>query len=171
MKKSKVKVTPDMALYYAVSMLLFSLGFYGLTRLIYSRLANGDLLRTYLWSIAVIAIVVLMEQVLERVLYTPAAMDRAGRTWWAKIGIIWRLVTGLSSVKPALYLFYLVALVISRVSTLAPGLFDDYYSAYFSTIEGSLILLVVFDRFVGIVVKDYRNAARLTDAAMRSLAK
>ncbi|UOE44149.1 hypothetical protein [Agromyces larvae] len=115
-----------------------------------------------------IALVLLLEQILTARAYTRTSIERSGRSRWGKIRLGFLIVFGLMSTKPALYLFYLVALVLSRISALEPTAFSFNPSTYLGSIEGSLLLLVVFDKLVQVVRKDYAITARLTSLATRA---
>lgn len=157
-----------MAIYYAAEIVLFAFIFYGVTLWIYDVIADRDPLRTYLWNIALIALVLLTEQVTTTTIHTREAIERSSRSSWGKIRLGYMIAFGLMSVKPALYLFYLVALVVSRISALEPTAFSSNIATYLSSIEGSLLLLVVFDKLVDVVKKDYTITAELTFLAARA---
>jgi len=157
-----------MAIYYAAQILLFAFVFYGVTIWIYDVLADRDPLRTYLWNIGLIALVLLIEQVTTSTIHTRKSIERSSRSWWGKIRLGYMIAFGLMSTKPALYLFYLVALVVSRISALEPTAFNSNFATYLNSIEGSLLLLVVFDKLVQVVKKDYAITAELTSLAARA---
>lgn len=158
-----------MAIYYAAEILLFAFVYFVLTIWIYDVVADRDPLRTYLWNIALIALVLLIEQVTTATIHTRKSIERSSRSRWGKIRLGYMIAFGLMSTKPALYLFYLVALVVSRISALEPTAFGSNLATYLSSIEGSLLLLVVFDKLVEVVKKDYTVTAQLTSFAARAL--
>ena len=58
------------------------------------------------------------------------------------------------SFKTGLYLFYLFMLVVSRLSTLEPGMIDPDLRTFILSVEYGILLLLPLDKFLELLMKD-----------------
>jgi len=119
---------------------------------IFARGADGFALRTYIWNLVLIALVLLVDKIylanLKKSAEKRKALNRKSK------------VLHFISFKASLYLFYMFALTASRLLLLLDvaqaGAFYHFRS-YLLSIEYGLILLVAADKFIDQFVKDKKH--------------
>lgn len=126
---------------------------------IYRFLADGVMLRAYIWNIVFIVVLLLLDRLFasDQVLSEELAVMRKSRP-------ISRALHAASyiSFKTTLYFFYTFILIASRVSILEPDLFAYEFQRFVLSIEYCLILLVAFDKFTEYLRKDDSRIQRLS---------
>jgi len=125
---------------------------------IFSRGSEGFALRTYIWNLTLITLVLLVDRLYLSKLKTNAEKKKAlNRT---------SKVLHFVSFKASLYLFYLFALTTSRLMLLLDvGEIEAAYSfrSYLLSIEYGLILLVAADKFIDQFIKDKKQMRELAE--------
>jgi len=116
---------------------------------IFVRGTAGFALRTYIWNLVLITVVLLVDRLYLAKLKKGAAKRKAKNKKTKVLHFI--------SFKASLYLFYMFALSASRLLLLLDiGEMEAEYSFrnYLLSIEYGLILLVAADKFIGQFIKD-----------------
>ncbi|MCL2840704.1 MAG: hypothetical protein FWE05_08005 [Defluviitaleaceae bacterium] len=150
----------------AVSYLLYTLYavimavIYGLTTYfgIFARGAEGFALRTYLWNLVLITIVLFVDRFYLAKLKKNAEKREVAKRKFKTFHFI--------SFKASLYLFYMFALTASRLMLLLDiGEIEVAYSFrnYLLSIEYGLILLVASDKFIDQFIKDKKQMKALAE--------
>ena len=123
---------------------------------VFARGAEGFALRTYIWNLILIAIVLLVDRLYLAKLKRRAAKKQTG----AKPKILHFI-----SFKASLYLFYMFALTASRLMLLLELDTLELYSfrSYLLSIEYGLILLVAADKFIDQFIKDKKQMLEIAD--------
>ena len=127
---------------------------------IYGWLANGHLLTAYILNIAFIAIILVLDKAADH-LMTKDEFLTEGRSRLRNIFARILFVTHLVSFKTALYLFYIVMLIVSRISILEPELIDIYHRGFINTVEYGIVLLIPLDKFVELMTKDDKRILKM----------
>ena len=150
----------------AVSYLLYTLyavimaAIYGLITYfgIFARGTEGFALRTYIWNLVLITLVLLVDrQYLSKLKKNAEKRKAANRK---------SKVLHFVSFKASLYLFYMFALTTSRLMLLLDfGEIEVDYSFrnYLLSIEYGLILLVAADKFIDQFIKDKKQMRELAE--------
>jgi len=141
---------------YAVTMAtLYGLvTYYG----IFSRGAEGFALRTYIWNLVLITLVLLIDRLYLSQLKKNAEKRKAANRKSKVLHFV--------SFKASLYLFYMFALAASRLMLLVDaGEIEAAYSFrnYLLSIEYGLILLVAADKFIDQFIKDKKQMRELAE--------
>ena len=150
----------------AVSYLLYTLyavimaASYGLLTYfgIFARGAEGFALRTYIWNLVLITLVLLIDRLYLAKLKNNAEKRKAENRKSKVLHFV--------SFKASLYLFYLFALTVSRLMLLLDvGEIEAAYSFrnYLLSIEYGLILLVAADKFIDQFIKDKKQMRELAE--------
>ena len=143
--------------FYAVLMaaiyVLFT--YYG----IFARGSEGFALRTYIWNLVLITLVLLVDRLYLSKLKKNAAKKKAANRKSKVLHFI--------SFKASLYLFYMFALASSRLMLLldlggAGALYS--FRSYLLSIEYGLILLVAADKFIDQFIKDKKHMREIAGA-------
>ena len=116
---------------------------------IYQQMARGVLLLSYFFNVGFIILGLLADKYVA--MYLQSLQDRPAKSRLGAIGlrIIYTLDFNLISLKSSLYLYYIGALIFSKILALDPDIAVSYYiRAYFIFIEYGLALLVAFDKFM-----------------------
>jgi len=119
---------------------------------IFSRGAEGFALRTYVWNLILIIVVLFADRLyLHRI---KTKKRKAKRMHFV-------------SFKASLYLFYMFALVVSRLMLLldAGEIVDYGFRSYLLSIEYGLVVLVAADKFIDQFLKDKKQMRALAAAA------
>jgi len=125
---------------------------------IFARGTDGFALRTYIWNLALITLVLLIDRLYLAKLEKKAENKKAT----ARKSKVLHFV----SFKASLYLFYFFALAASRLMLLLDiGEIDVAYSFrnYLLSIEYGLILLVAADKFIDQFIKDKKQMKKLAE--------
>jgi len=141
-------------LFFRLSSVIQALGYGVITYfVIYRLIARGDVFLTYLLNIAAIIIMLYLDGVAHRF-----AARRAHdiRQAYADMGVFLRaaFLLGLGFTRTGMYIFYIMALVLSRIQILRPDLMPLELGDFFISIEYGIILLFAFDTLKGLFVKD-----------------
>jgi len=119
---------------------------------IFARGAEGFALRTYIWNLALITIVLLIDKLYLFKLKKSAEKRKAANKKYRVLHFV--------SFKASLYLFYIFALISSRLMLLLDvGEMEAAYNFrnYLLSIEYGLILLVAADKFIDQFAKDKKQ--------------
>ncbi|MCL2289114.1 MAG: hypothetical protein FWC34_00185 [Bacteroidetes bacterium] len=121
---------------------------------IYKLIAGKNMFLTYLLNIALIVIVLFLDNVSHRWVNRKVELFR--QLYHKEMGIIPRILftIAIGFFRESAYIFYLITLILSRVSLLESNLFNYELSNFFISIEYGLILLIVFDKFKEQIVKN-----------------
>jgi len=122
---------------------------------IFARGTDGFALRTYIWNLVLIALVLIIDK-LYIVKLKKNAEKRKAANRKAK-------VLHFVSFKASLYLFYMFALAASRLMLLLDIESLYYFRSYLLSIEYGLILLVAADKFIERFVKDKEQMRELAE--------
>jgi len=144
---------------YTLYAIIMAVGYGFLTYFgIFARGAEGFALRTYIWNLALITIVLLIDRLyLFKLKKNAEKRKSAGKK---------SKVLHFVSFKASLYLFYLFALTTSRLMLLLDfGEIEADYSFrnYLLSIEYGLILLVAADKFIDQFIKDKKQMKELAE--------
>ena len=129
---------------------------------IFARGAEGFALRTYIWNLVLITLVLLIDRLYLRKLKMNAEKRRAVNKKSKVLHFV--------SFKASLYLFYMFALTASRLMLLLD--FESlpretemlyYFRNYLLSIEYGLILLVAADKFIDQFIKDKKQMRELAE--------
>ena len=118
---------------------------------IYERLAEGHRLTAYLYNIAFIAVILIFDKIADYL------MEKDIRPIFARL----LFVTHFISFKTALYLFYIVMLVVSRISILEPDMIDRHQTSFIYSVEYGVVLLIPLDKFVELLTKDDKRIFKI----------
>ncbi|MCL1794019.1 MAG: hypothetical protein FWG34_09125 [Oscillospiraceae bacterium] len=155
MRKRKIfRITPT--LFFRLSTLIQAAGYGIITYfVIYRLIAKENALLTYLLNIAAIIAMLVIDGVAHRF---AAKKAHDIRKTYADMGAVLRavFVMGQGFTRTAMYLFYLVALVFSRVEILKPDLMPFDLGDFFVSIEYGVIVLFAFDTLKELLIKDKR---------------
>jgi len=119
---------------------------------IFARGTDGFMLRTYIWNLVLIVLVLLTDRVYLSKLKKNAEKRKAANKKTRVLHFI--------SFKASLYLFYMFALIASRLMLiLDPAEMAVLYNfrEYILSIEYGLILLVAADKFIDQFAKDKKQ--------------
>ena len=142
--------TKDIILYIAFAMIPAAA--YGLFSyfIIYTRLAGRSMLHSYLWNIAFIIAFLIFDKFTSDILLSKEFVITKKTYFIAGVMHVLSFV----SFKTAMYLFYIVVLIASRISILAPDSVPYGLHGFVLSVEYCLILLVVFDKFIEYLLED-----------------
>jgi len=125
---------------------------------IFARGVEGFALRTYIWNLALITIVLLIDRLYLLRLKKSAEKRKSANRKTKVLHFV--------SFKASLYLFYMFALTASRLMLLLDvGEMEAAYSFrnYLLSIEYGLILLVAADKFLDQFIKDKKQMRELAE--------
>lgn len=148
LKKSKGKI---LIRYADILLVIITAVLYGLFsfHVIYQQMAGERLLQSYILNVVFIVVGLLGDRFLRNFvakLQKQGAKSRIGKFFRRAVYV---LDFELMSLKSALYLYYIWALIFSKVLILDPDINVSYYfRAYFIFVEYGLALLVAFDKFI-----------------------
>jgi len=129
---------------------------------IFARGTEGFALRTYIWNLALITLVLFVDRV-----YLAKLKRRADKRKEASVRASIKVrALHFVSFKASLYLFYMFALTVSRLMLLLDigEVVADYsFRNYLLSIEYGLILLVAADKFIDQFIKDKKQMKELAD--------
>jgi len=128
---------------------------------IYRGIANGVPLYAYGLNLLFIVTVLLLEKLLDSIMlskgFTVTPQTKPYRVVMEKALYLAHMV----SFKTALYLFYLVMLLVSRASALEPTIISDYVRTFIHSIEYCVLLLIPFDKFLEQITKDEKRNVKI----------
>ena len=140
---------------FRLSPILFA-AFYGAGAyfLIYRLIARGDIFWTYTLNIVYIIIVLFLDYKARR--FAERRSDELRSALYTEMSpissILFMLTQGFN--LTAMYIFYIVILVLSQVTTFKPDLIPLELGDFFTSLEYGIILLVVFDRLRELLIMD-----------------
>ena len=156
MKRTK-KILLLEALAIMITAVLFGLITY---YVIYSQLAGGHRLMAYVYNIVLIAAILVLDRLLNHCMEKDGFLTQE-RSRFGHFLAHCLFVTHFISFKTALYLFYIVMLVVSRVSILEPGIIDSHYLSFIYSVEYGVLLLIPLDKFLELLTKDDTRILRI----------
>jgi len=127
---------------------------------IYNWLAGGHRLLAYIYNIAFIAIILLFDKYANFVMSKDGFLT-AERTRFKHFLAQALFATHFVSFKTALYLFYIIMLIISRVSVLEPSLIDRHQLSFIYSVEYGVVLLIPLDKFLELLTKDDKRILKI----------
>ena len=137
-----------------LSSIIQAIGYGVLTYFVVYRLIAGeDAFITYLVNILLIIVMLTCDRLARRF---AEKRESDIRTMYAEMGVISKAVYQFSQgfIRTSLYMFYIVALILSGVNSLKPALMPYDLGNFFSSIEYGVILLFAFDTLIGLLEKD-----------------
>ena len=124
---------------------------------IYRSIAGGIPLLAYSLNLVFIVGILLLEKVIDSVMlsknFTITPQTKPYRALMEKALYLTHMV----SFKTALYLYYLIILLVSRAATLEPTIISDYLRTYIHSVEYCVLLLIPFDKFLEQILKDEKR--------------
>jgi len=124
---------------------------------IYRNIAGGVPLLAYVFNLLFIVGMLLLEKFLDNIMlsksFTITPETRPYKAVMEKMLYLAHMV----SFKTALYLYYLVILLVSRAATLEPTIISDHIRIYIHSIEFCVLLLIPFDKFLEQILKDEKR--------------
>ena len=143
---------------------IFTAVVYGLIayHLIYVRLAGGRPLIAYAYNIALVVVMLVLDKLASYYMEDCGAdffskKHGRARKFFARALFAMHFV----SFKTSLYLFYIVMLVVSRVSLLQYGIISPYLYTFIRSVEYGVLLLIPLDKFMDLVTMDDRRITRI----------
>ena len=128
---------------------------------IYRRIAGEVPLYAYLWNLAFIVLLLLVEKFEDSFMLSKRfAITQQTEPYKVVLARV-LYITHIVSFKTALYLYYVVILLVSRAAVLEPTIISDYLRSYIHSIEYCVLLLIPFDKFLEQIVKDERFNRRV----------
>ena len=120
---------------------------------IYRLIAGEDVFLTYLLKIALIILVLYIDALAHS--FASKRIDDI-RVMYAEMNAVSRAVylLGQGFMRTSMYVFYIVILILSRVSILRPDVFPFELGGFIHSIEYGIILLIVFDKLKGLLIAD-----------------
>jgi hypothetical protein len=141
-------------LFFRLSSVIQAIGYRAITYFVIYRLAaKEDVLLTYLLNIAAIILMLYIDGVAHR--FAAKRANEIHRVY-SRMGTALKAVflLGQGFTRTAMYLFYIVVLVLSRIEALRPGIIPFELGDFFTSIEYGIILLFAFDTLKELFVKD-----------------
>ena len=113
---------------------------------IYRLIAKGDIFLTYLLNMVYICLVLWLDNKAHK--YAERRNDDIKNALYVHMGPASRAMFMLTQgfYLTAMYIFYIVMLILSQVTMIKPDLFPSELGSFFTSLEYGLILVVVFDR-------------------------
>ena len=128
--------------------------------IIYQRMAFGRSVIAYALNLIFIIIILLLD-ILMHIRMDSKEFLNANRGRVRTILGMVLFYCHFVSFKTGLYLFYLFMLVVSRMSTLEPGLLDPYLRTFVYSVEYGILLLLPLDKFLEQLAKDDKRMAAI----------
>lgn len=141
-------------LFFRLSSIVQAIGYGVITYfVIYRLIAKEDVFLTYLLNIVAIILMLFVDSVAHRFAEKKA---HDIRKVYAGMGKVLRAVflLGQGFTRSAMYLFYLVVLVLSRMEEMKPGIMPLRLGGFFASIEYGILLLFAFDTLKELLVTD-----------------
>jgi len=121
--------------------------------IIYGMFANGRPLVAYIYNIFFIIAMLLMDMLANHYLskedFVEANHSKL-HNFFSKLLFFSHFV----SFKTSLYLFYVVMLVVSRISILETDIINPYLRTFIYSVEYGVLLLVPLDKFIDLLIRD-----------------
>ncbi|MCL1890594.1 MAG: hypothetical protein FWG00_00950 [Coriobacteriia bacterium] len=139
--------------------LVISTGLYGLAMfLVYTWLSGYSLLLAYFGNLVLIILALLWDEgnfkMYDRVMQSKEALAELKESRAFRFTL-----EGFISFKAALYLFYVLILVLSHVVAAYPNFMPDILANFITANEYSILLLIAVDMFSGQFAKDRKRAS------------
>ena len=138
---------------------------------IYRNIAGGSPLYAYGLNLLFIVTILLLEKRIDSIMlsrnFTITPQTKRRTVVIEKTLYLAHMV----SFKTALYLFYLVILLVSRAAALEPDIISDYIRTYIHSIEYCVLLLIPFDKFLEQILKDEKRNKKIYANFMRNSRK
>ena len=120
---------------------------------IYIKLANGYGLAAYIYNLIFIIAILILDKIIDTRIRKEGFFDPNDTKFHRYIhNFIFAL--HLVSFKTGLYLFYIIMLILSRISILAPYVVDRYDISFIYSVEYGILLLIPLDKFIELLTKD-----------------
>jgi undecaprenyl pyrophosphate phosphatase UppP len=148
----------DILIYIIIALIPATL--YGLFAyfVIYRVLAGENMLYSYLWNIGAIVLLLVADKYVNDTLLSKEFIITPKNYFFAGLAHTLNFI----SFRTALYLFYIIVLIFSRVAILSPDLLNEDIQNFVLSVEYCLILLVVFDKFIVYLTNDSDKIQRIT---------
>ena len=129
---------------------------------IYGTLADGRPLVAYALNLAFIILILLMDKFADHIMNKDDFLlkDRGKVKNFLCTMLFYVHAV---SFKTGVYLFYLVMLVVSRISILEPGIISPYLRTFIYSVEYGILLLLPLDKFFELLSKDDRRLLSILD--------
>ncbi|MCL1788423.1 MAG: hypothetical protein FWG38_10600 [Defluviitaleaceae bacterium] len=131
-------------LLYFITAALYALGYFTVSQTIFWGVAGENILAAAFWNVGFILFAIVLDKA-ETLLYTKLIAK-----YQARPNLLTRLVKaylGGVSFKSALYLFYIVILVLSIIGRAQPEQFYEGFHAYLISVESGILVLFAADQF------------------------
>jgi len=128
--------------------------------IIYERLAGGHRLTAYICNIVFIAFILVYDKVADFLMAKDGYLAKE-RTAIGHFFARMLFATHFISFKTALYLFYIIMLIVSRISILEPDLIDRYQTGFIYSVEYGVVLLIPLDKFLELLTKDDKRIFKI----------
>lgn len=157
----KVKRISMHLLFLIFSNTIFGLVLYFLT----TWLAGYSLVYAYLGNLAFIVLGLALDAFALKALDPKSiATDlETERNKEASLRLVWLYLDSFISFKTALYLFYIIILVVSQLAVFNPGLVGEDMGNFLHVNQFNLVVLIAFDRFTVHFAKDREDMARASE--------
>jgi len=121
--------------------------------IVYRLIAGEDVFVTYLVNIILIIVMLTCDRLARRF---AEKREHDIRSMYAEMGVFARAIYQMSQgfIRTSLYMFYIVALVLSGVNSLKPDIMPYGLGDFFSSIEYGVILLFAFDTLLNLLKSD-----------------
>ena len=141
-------------LFFRLSSVLQAIGYGVITYfVIYRLIAQENVLLTYMLNILAIVIMLYLDGVAHR--FAARRADDIRHAYETmKLPFKAAFLLGIGFTRTGMYMFYIVALVLSRVEILRPDLIPFALGDFFISIEYGIILLFAFDTLKNLLMRD-----------------
>lgn len=137
---------------------------------IYRQMAGGYRLAAYFYNLIFITIVIFLDKFLNYIVSRDNAFVK-GTSPFNRFATNVIFYFHAASFKTGMYLFYIVMLILSRVSVLAPYVVDRYDFSFIYSVEYGILLLIPIDKFFENLAKDRRRANYIMAKKRRNKSK
>ena len=128
---------------------------------IYRRIAGEVPLYAYLWNLIFIATVLLLEKLADKIILSERfVVSQHTRPYKAALTKVLYL-THTISFKTALYVYYILILLLSRAAMLDPSVISAYMRSYLFSVEYVVLLLIPFDKLLEQILKDDKRTKKI----------
>jgi len=138
--------------------------------IIYSRLAGGRPIVAYIINIGFIVLILLLDKFADFLMTSKDFLTKdRGRIKNFLAAVLF--AAHCVSFKTGLYLFYIIMLIVSRVSILEPGIISPYLYTFIRSVEYGVVLLLPLDKFIELLTKDDRRFLKIMQNVKREEAR
>jgi hypothetical protein len=149
---------------YFYTVLWVAAAYYGISIFIYIEVANFDPVATTIWNLVAILVVLIIDKLTSTVLenWYQRLKESGRRPGLTKALLFWIDDVG---PKPALYLFYIVILIVSAIFAADPTnpLYTEFWQGYLLAARYGLLVLVAADKFLKQMFKEIDRARKRLD--------